>query len=184
MSQKYNLKLIYDAAHAFGVKYRGKSILRWGDASTLSFHAAKTFHTIEGGAVVSQSKMIRDKIKLLSNHGIKSKEEVVLPGINARMNEFEAVMGLMQLADYRERVDKRKKIYSFYASHFKNNSRLKLQVLSKDLTYFTYPYFPICFENEKTTKKVQNVLLKNGIIQEGIFTRQFMNFRTSTKNIT
>ncbi|MEK7502679.1 MAG: DegT/DnrJ/EryC1/StrS family aminotransferase [Patescibacteria group bacterium] len=169
LSQKYNLKLIYDAAHAFGVEYRGKSILRWGDASTLSFHAAKTFHTIEGGAVVSQSKMIRDKIKLLSNHGIKSKEEVVLPGINARMNEFEAVMGLMQLADYRERVDKRKKIYSFYASHFKNNSRLKLQVLSKDLTYFTYPYFPICFENEKTTKKVQNVLLKNGIIPRRYF---------------
>lgn len=169
LAKKYNLKLIYDAAHAFGVEYGGKSILRWGDASTLSFHAAKTFHTIEGGAIVSNDKTIKNKIKLISNHGIKSKEEVVMAGINARMNEFEAVMGLTQLADYRERVNKRKKIYDLYTSHFKNNPKLKLQSLNKNLTYYTYPYFPVCFENEKITKKVQETLLRNGIVPRRYF---------------
>ncbi len=169
IAKKYNLKLIYDAAHVFGVEYKRKSILGWGDASTLSFHAAKTFHTIEGGAVISKNKITRDKIKLLSNHGIKSKDEIVMAGINARMNEFEAVMGLLQLKNYRSRAEKRKKIYDFYASQFRNNPRLKLQSLNKNLTYFTYPYFPICFESEKITKKVIGVLLRNTIIPRRYF---------------
>lgn len=169
IAKKHNLKLIYDAAHVFGIEYKGKSILEWGDASTLSFHATKTFHTIEGGAVVSKNKVTRDKIKLLSNHGIKSRDEVVMAGINARMNEFEAVMGLLQLKNYRSRVKKRKKIFDFYTSHFRKNPRIKLQSLSKNLTYFTYPYFPVCFESEKITKKIQKVLLKNGIIPRRYF---------------
>lgn len=169
IAKKYNLKLIYDAAHVFGVEYKRKSILEWGNASTLSFHAAKTFHTIEGGAVISRNKITRDKIKLLSNHGIKSKDEIVMAGINARMNEFEAVMGLLQLKNYRIRAEKRKKIYNFYASQFRNNPRLKLQSLNKNLTYFTYPYFPVCFENEKITKKVIGVLLRNKIIPRRYF---------------
>ncbi len=169
IAKKYNLKLIYDAAHVFGVEYKRKSILEWGNASTLSFHAAKTFHTIEGGAVVSRNKITRDKIKLLSNHGIKSKDEIVMAGINARMNEFEAVMGLLQLKNYRSRAEKRKKIYDFYASQFRNNPRLKLQSLNKNLTYFTYPYFPVCFESEKITKKVLGVLLRNAIIPRRYF---------------
>ena len=169
IAKKYNLKLIYDAARVFGVEYKRKSILEWGNASTLSFHAAKTFHTIEGGAVVSRNKITRDKIKLLSNHGIKSKDEIVMAGINARMNEFEAVMGLLQLKNYRSRAEKRKKIYDFYASQFRNNPRLKLQSLNKNLTYFTYPYFPVCFESEKITKKVLGVLLRNAIIPRRYF---------------
>lgn len=169
IAKKYNLKLIYDAAHVFGVEYKRKSILEWGNASTLSFHAAKTFHTIEGGAVISRNKTTRDRIKLFSNHGIKSKDEIVMPGINARMNEFEAVMGLLQLKSYRSRALKRKKIYDFYVSQFGKNPRLKLQSLNKNLTYFTYPYFPVCFENEKITKKVLGVLLRNTIIPRRYF---------------
>lgn len=169
LTKKYNLKLIYDAAHAFGVRYKDKSLLEWGDLSTLSFHAAKTFHTIEGGAVISQSKTINEKIKLLLNHGIKSKEEVVLPGINARMNEFEAIMGLLQLGYYKRGVEKRKKIYDFYLSYFKDKPKFKLQKLNEKLTYFTYSYFPVCFENENITKKVENLLLKNGIVPRRYF---------------
>ncbi len=169
LARKYSLKLIYDAAHAFGVEYKEKSILELGDSSTLSFHAAKTFHTIEGGAVITKNKSIRDKIKLLSNHGIRSKEETVMPGINARMNELEAIMGLLQLKDYKKQTEKRKKIYDFYTYNFENKTEFKLQSLNKNLTYFTYPYFPVCFANEKVTEKVQGVLLRNGITPRRYF---------------
>ncbi|GAJ24082.1 unnamed protein product, partial [marine sediment metagenome] len=86
IASSYNLKLIYDAAHAFGVEYKKQSVLNYGGISTLSFHATKIFNTIEGGAIVVKDKELFEKLKLLRNHGIKSEEEVVLPGINAKMS--------------------------------------------------------------------------------------------------
>ena len=93
IADENHLKVVYDAAHAFGVTYKGNSLASYGDVSVLSFHATKLFQTIEGGAVITNQKDIAEKIKLLRNHGIKSEDEVLIPGINAKLSEFEAAMG-------------------------------------------------------------------------------------------
>ena len=108
IASEYGLKLIFDAAHAFGVQYENQSVLNFGDVSTLSFHATKILHTIEGGAIVTKEDQLCRKLNLLRNHGIGSEEELVTPGLNAKMNEFSAAMGLcnLQEIDERIRVDK------------------------------------------------------------------------------
>ncbi len=162
IAKKNSLKVIYDSAHAFGVKYKNKSLLNFGDINTLSFHAAKIFHTAEGGAVISKDKKIHKKVDLMRNHGIKYYEKVVLPGINAKMNELEAIMGLCVLEDFEKKIDLRKKIYQRYLSAF-SGKHFRLQKLNKNLTSFTYPYFPICFPNQKIRNHIYDVLLKNNI---------------------
>lgn len=163
IANKYNLKVIYDSAHAFGIEFKGKSILSWGDINTLSFHAAKVFHTIEGGAIVTKDKKIFQKFDLLRNHGIKTYDVVLMPGINAKMNEMEAIMGLCLLESFDKEVVYREKIYQRYLKAFSNNSLLRLQRLNTNLTRYTYPYFSVCFPNEKIGKRIFKVLLKNGI---------------------
>lgn len=160
ISAKYNLKLIFDAAHAFGVEYNNQSVLNYGDISTLSFHATKIFHTIEGGAIVVKDKNLLEKIKLLRNHGIISEEEVVLPGINAKMNEFQAAMGLCNLENIDEKIQLRKKIYEFYKKNFANiNVKFQKIIASK----YNYSYMPLLFEDIKKRNKVYTELIKNGI---------------------
>jgi len=162
IAKKYNLKVIYDSAHAFGIEYKGKSILCWGDINTLSFHAAKVFHTVEGGAVITQNKENYRRVNLLRNHGIETYDKVVLAGTNAKMNELQAVMGLCVLEDFDKQIAMRAKIYSIYLSAFSNN-QFRLQKLNSALTKFTYTYFPICFPSEKIRDHIYKVLLKNGI---------------------
>lgn len=163
IAQKHNLKVIYDSAHAFGIEYKNKSILNWGDINTLSFHAAKIFYTAEGGAVICKNHKINKKIDLLRNHGIQFYEEVVLAGINAKMNELEAIMGLCVLEDFDKGIAKRKRIYQRYKEVFSGSPLLKLQKLNINLTKYTYPYFPVSFPNEKTRDRIFKILLKNGI---------------------
>lgn len=163
IAKDHNLNVIYDSAHAFGIEYKSKSILSWGDINALSFHAAKVFHTGEGGAVITKNKMSYKKINLLRNHGIEYYDKVVLAGINAKINELQAAMGLCVLKDFEKGVTKRKKIYQRYREAFSNNSVLKLQKLSTNLTKYTYPYFPVCFSSQKVRERVFKVLLKNGI---------------------
>lgn len=162
IAKKHNLKVIYDSAHAFGVEYKGKSIFRWGDINTLSFHAAKNFHTVEGGAVITKDKKDNQKINLLRNHGIKTYDKVVLAGINAKMNELQAIMGLCVLEEFEKEIMKRKNIYQKYLSVFSKN-QVKLQKLNNNLTKYTYPYFPVCFNSQKARDRIFGVLLKNGI---------------------
>lgn len=162
IAEKYNLKVIYDSAHAFGVEYKGKSILSWGDINTLSFHAAKIFHTTEGGAIITKKRQDYQRIDLIRNHGIKHYEQIKLVGINAKMNELQAIMGLCVLEDIDKYIDKRKKIYTRYISAF-SGKNFKIQGLNDNLTKFTYSYFPVCFSNQKVRDKVFKVLLKNGI---------------------
>lgn len=163
IAEKHNLKIIYDAAHAFGVEYKNKSILNWGDANILSFHAAKVFQTAEGGAIAVRSKKLADKIDLMRNHGIKTYDVVVIPGINAKMNELEAAMGLSIFGGLKKELAGRKRIYKKYISAFKDDQRFRLQKLNENLTEYNYPYFPICFLDEKTRDKVHDALLANGI---------------------
>lgn len=162
IAKMYNLKVIYDSAHAFGIEYKDKSVLSWGDINTLSFHAAKVFHTAEGGAVVTRNEKDSQKINLLRNHGIETYDKVVLAGINAKMNELQAIMGLCVLEEFDEQVAVRAEIYQRYSSVFSNN-QFRLQKLNNSLTKYTYPYFPICFPSEKIRDHIYKVLLKNGV---------------------
>jgi dTDP-4-amino-4,6-dideoxygalactose transaminase len=161
ISDKYGLKLIYDAAHAFCVEYKNQSVLNYGDISTLSFHATKVFNTIEGGGVVARNEELIEKLKLLRNHGIKSEEEIVLPGINAKMNEFQAVMGLCNLEEIDEKIKSRRKIYEYYKAKLSDTNKIKFQKIMA--SKYNYIYMPVCFENNKKRNQIYSELLKNGI---------------------
>lgn len=162
IAKKYNLKVIYDSAHAFAVEYKNKSVLLWGDINTLSFHATKIFHTIEGGAIISKDKKNNENINVLRNHGIKTYDQVIVAGINAKMNELQAIMGLCVLGDLEKNIKKREKLYKRYLTAF-GGSQFKTQKLNKNMSQYTYSYFPLCFKNQKIRDKVFKVLLKNGI---------------------
>ena len=182
IANKYNLKVIYDAAHAFGVEYGNKSILTHGDISTLSFHATKVFNTIEGGAIIVNSNEknkeknneLYEKLKLLRNFGIKSEEEIVLPGINAKMNEFQAIMGLCNLENIDAKISFRKTIYDYYRKHLKYNSNIRFQkiIASK----YNYSYMPICFANKEQRDLIYSELIKNGINPRKYFYPLTANF--------
>ncbi len=158
IAKKHNIKLIFDAAHAFNVQYKGKSILNFGDVSVLSFHATKTFHTIEGGGIVTNDKKLLKQFKLYRNFGIKSEEEIILPGINAKMNEFQAAMGLANMASIEQGSMRRKKIYEYY---LKNLLGVKFQKISA--TKYNYSYMPVIFKTKKTRDRAYNCMFKTGI---------------------
>ncbi|MBU46865.1 MAG: aminotransferase DegT [Flavobacteriales bacterium] len=155
IAKKHNLKIVYDAAHAFGVRYKGESILNYGDISTLSFHATKIFHTIEGGALVINDDSLVEKARYLINFGIKNTEEIPELGTNAKMNEFEAVMGLCMLDDMQELNGKRKIVYEFYKKELEGV--VSFQEQSENSTQ-NYSYFPIILESEEQLKKIEKAL--------------------------
>ncbi|MBK2028540.1 DegT/DnrJ/EryC1/StrS family aminotransferase [Francisella noatunensis] len=166
IAEEYRLKIIYDAAHAFDVKYKGESVLNFGDISTLSFHATKLFHTIEGGALITNSDEIAERARFLINFGIKNAEEIPHLGTNAKMNEFEAAMGLCVLDDMDIIFSSRKAIAERY--------KLKLQ----DLVQFqefnhnaeeNYSYFPVLFKSEEELLGVQRSLSKQSIFPRRYF---------------
>lgn len=159
LGKKYNIKIIYDAAHAFGCKYQGKSLVSYGDASILSFHAVKLFNTIEGGAIVTSKKGLKNKFDLLRNFGIKSETEIVLPGINAKMNEFQAAMGLCNLKSIDKNIEKSKNIYERYKAGLKGEVIRFQRLVAED---YNYIYMPILLESQKMRDIVYESLLKNG----------------------
>src|SRR5574344_2676410 len=143
IANKHNLKVVYDAAHAFDVKYKNKSVLNYGDISTLSFHATKLFHTIEGGALIINDDELVQKAKYLINFGIKNQEEIPHLGTNAKLNEFEAAMGLCVLDDIEKIKNNRKNIYEKYQKELKG--LVKFQEQNENVTQ-NYSYFPVVFE--------------------------------------
>ena len=136
------LKVIYDAAHAFGIKKKGESILNWGDVSTLSFHSTKVFHTFEGGAVVCQDIAIKNKIDQLRNFGYEAGVDIVTLGTNGKMNEVQAAMGLALIPYLEEIISKRKHWFNFYVEQLSEIQGIKLMSIPPDLDY-NYSYFPI-----------------------------------------
>lgn len=160
IAKKYNLKVIYDAAHAFDVTYKNKSILNYGDISTLSFHATKLFHTIEGGALIINDDELVQKARYLINFGIENTESIPHLGTNAKMNEFEAAMGLCVLDDIKEIKQNRKVILENYTEELKG--LVVFQEQNKNATQ-NYSYFPIVFESEKQLIKVQKALNQENI---------------------
>jgi dTDP-4-amino-4,6-dideoxygalactose transaminase len=147
IADKYGLKLIYDAAHAFNVKYKNTSILNYGDLSVLSFHATKVFNTIEGGAIISHDEKTKKRIDLLKNFGYSGEFEVVAPGINAKMNEIQAAYGLLQLKSINKDILKRKKLAFCYRQHLNNLSGINLMQEDENVDY-NYSYMPIFIDTD------------------------------------
>ncbi|MCK5538516.1 MAG: DegT/DnrJ/EryC1/StrS family aminotransferase [Bacteroidales bacterium] len=166
VAKKHNLKVIYDAAHAFGVRYKDQSILNYGDISTLSFHATKLFHTIEGGALIINDDDLVKKTRYLINFGIKNTESIPELGTNAKMNEFEAAMGLCVLDEIEEIIQARETVYKRYEKKLKGF--VQFQKLNNDATY-NFSYFPIILKDEKQALRVQKALNKRQIFPRRYF---------------
>lgn len=169
IAKKHNLKVAYDAAHAFGVKYKGISSANFGDMSMFSFHATKVFNTIEGGCICFKDD---NKIALLNdlkNFGIHGPEEVKYIGGNAKMNEFQAAMGICNLRHVNEWINQRKAIVEHYRSKLSNIDGIKLCKPQKDVES-NYAYFPVVFDNHKYTRdEIFNKLKENDIYARKYF---------------
>lgn len=155
IAKKHNLKVVYDAAHAFDVKYKDKNILNYGDISTLSFHATKLFHTIEGGALIINDDALVEKARYLINFGIENTESIPELGTNAKMNEFEAAMGLCMLDEIDNIYQQRKIVYEKYYQELKESVKLPSQNHHSNQNY---GYFPIILKDENQTLKLQKSL--------------------------
>ena len=158
IATKYQLKVIYDAAHAFGVKYGGTSILNYGDISTLSFHATKLFHTTEGGAIITNDDNIAHRISYMRNFGHKGQEDFWGIGINGKNSEFHAAMGLCVLPYLNEILERREYLSNLYDC-FLADFGLNLQrPYIPSSTHYNYAYYPILFASEKSLLNVKNAL--------------------------
>lgn len=145
IAKKHGLKVIYDAAHTFGVKYKGKGIGSFGDVSCFSFHATKVFNTIEGGAVSYTDKEFGKSLYRLKNFGIRNEEVVDGVGANAKMNEFCAAMGICNLRHIDKEIAKRKAVVDRYRIHLEKVEGLQLNPIQKDVES-NYSYFPVIFD--------------------------------------
>jgi len=143
----YGLRVIYDAAHAFGVKKNGVSVLNHGDLSVLSFHATKVFNTFEGGAIICHDLKTKQRIDYLKNFGFAGETKVVAPGINAKMSEVSAAFGLLQLKHIDKSLLAREKIYQRYARELPVGAGLSYYEFAKDFEW-NYAYFPALIEDE------------------------------------
>jgi len=148
IAETYNLRVIYDAAHVFGVRVNGTSVLNYGDMSVLSFHATKVYNTFEGGAIVCRDEKTKRHIDDLKNFGFRGETKVVAPGINAKMNEVQAAMGLLQLKYIDENIEKRRQIAETYKRSLTNTPGLHFFDFIQGVKH-AYPYFPIFIEEEK-----------------------------------
>lgn len=165
LANKYELKVVYDAAHAFGETYKGKGIGSYGDASCFSFHATKVFNTIEGGAVCFRDKQLGTKLYELKNFGIHGPEEVSAVGANAKMNEFCAAMGLCNLRHIGEEIAKRKAVAERYRERLGDVDGIQLNCVQKEVQS-NYAYFPVVFEEKlfgASRGEVFDKLAENGI---------------------
>ena len=148
IADTYGLKVIYDAAHAFGVTVNGNSILNHGDLSILSFHATKTFNTIEGGAIICHDEKTKRRIDFLKNFGFADEVTVVEPGINAKMNELQAAYGLVQLKHVDEYIAKRKAVVEQYRDGLKDIKGIRFLNDIEGIRH-SYTYFPILINEEE-----------------------------------
>ena len=150
IAKKHGLKVIYDAAHTFGVEYKGKSLSAFGDASIISFHATKVFNTIEGGAAVYRDKDRASILDDLKNFGIRDPETCCYVGGNAKMNEFQAAMGLCNLKYIDAEIEKRKRAAERYMERLEGVKGIRCVLSnSSDITKRNYAYMPVVFEGYK-----------------------------------
>ena len=168
IAKKYNLKVIYDAAHAFGVEKNGIGAANFGDASMFSFHATKVFNTIEGGAVTYKDENLNKILYDIKNFGITGPESVEYIGGNAKMNEFQAAMGICNLRHVDKEIEKRKKVVERYRERLQNIEGIKI-VHTPEGIKENYAYFPVIFDNYKYTR--DEIFKKLG--EENIIARKY-----------
>ncbi len=169
IADAYNLKVIYDAAHAFGVNINGQSILNFGDLSVLSFHATKVFNTFEGGAIISPDLKTKQRIDHLKNFGFVDEVTVVAPGINAKMSEINAAFGLLQLKYHDQSIASRKRIDEIYRKKLLHVKGISLHHIDDNLQY-NYAYFPVLVNSEYPLSR-DDLYFK--LRDAGIFARRY-----------
>lgn len=147
IADKYGLKVIYDAAHAFGVEVNGESILKAGDMSTLSFHATKVFNTVEGGALVMHDENMKRKVDYLKNFGFKNEVEVVAPGINSKMDEIRSAYGILSLRKVDDAISHRKQVAELYREGLKGIEGIRYFENMPGIRH-NYSYFPVFVDSE------------------------------------
>jgi dTDP-4-amino-4,6-dideoxygalactose transaminase len=167
IAKKYGLKVIYDAAHCFGVTYNGESIFNYGDISTCSFHATKLFHTGEGGAMFCKDGELNHKLFYSHNFGHNGPVDFFGLGINGKISELQAAMGLSVLPYMNEILEERKKVVKYYDEHITNTSIKK--ILIRKNVYWNYSYYPVIFESEKELLKIQDLLVQSLIYPRRYF---------------
>ncbi len=170
IAARHGLKVIYDAAHTFGVRYRGRSAVSFGDASILSFHATKVFNTIEGGAAASDSEQLGDRIRVLRDFGIVDEQLVTDIGPNAKMNEFAAAMGLCNLRHVEGEIARRRKVHERYVELLESVEGIRLNPPQEDVEP-NYAYFPV-FVDEKAYGEDRDALFER-LKENGIFARKY-----------
>lgn len=169
IAEKYNLKVIYDAAHAFGVTLNGESIANFGDASMYSFHATKVFNTIEGGALTFKDPNLKYVLDTYKNFGITGSETIEYIGGNAKMNEFQAAMGLCNLRNIGREIEKRKLVYERYLENLSEVEGIILPRIPKGVIS-NYSYFPVLFDSEKISRdEIHQELMKHNIYSRKYF---------------
>jgi dTDP-4-amino-4,6-dideoxygalactose transaminase len=155
IARRRNLKVVYDGAHAFAVRHAGQSVLNWGDVSTLSFHATKLFHTVEGGAIITNDDEIAKRAYLLCNFGIADVDKIDGIGINAKLNEFSAAMGLCVLDDIENILEERAEIAYRYTSRLENYLDLQQAEANSQLNH---SYYPVGLRDEQQLLRVRAAL--------------------------
>ena len=171
IADRHGLVVIYDAAHSMGVRYRGRSVLEWGDFSTLSFHATKLFATAEGGAVVCTSERDRERLEFLKNFGIADEETVIGPGINGKMNELQAAFGLLQLDGLDKEIASRKALTEIYIAGLRDVPGLRLPVERPEVE-LNYAYLPVLIDPDAygmTRDALHAMLAKFNVISRKYF---------------
>lgn len=176
----YGLKVIYDAAHTFKNKYKGTSVLNFGDLSTMSFHATKPFNTMEGGAIICHDEKTKQRIDYLKNFGFAGETTVTAPGINSKMNEMQAALGLLQLKHYDNYIAKRKIIAETYRKTLEGVTGIRLMPQNKWIADHNHPYFPIFIDEEykMSRDKLYDHLKENNIYGRRYFYPLISSFST------
>ncbi|KAB1155816.1 DegT/DnrJ/EryC1/StrS family aminotransferase [Flavobacterium luteum] len=167
IAKKHNLKVIYDAAHAFGVTYNGKSIFDYGDVSTCSFHATKLFHTGEGGALFCNDVDLRHKMFYSHNFGHNGPIDFFGLGINGKISELQAAMGLAVFPYMSSILEGRKEVVNYYDNNLNFKKLQKLKI--RENTQWNYSYYPVIFESEVVLLQVQKVLNEQQIFPRRYF---------------
>ncbi len=180
IADTYGLKIIYDAAHAFGVKINGNSILNYGDLSILSFHATKVFNTIEGGAIICHDEKTKKRVDYLKNFGFAGETTVIAPGINAKMNELQAAFGLVQLNHIDEYISKRKEIADLYRKELSGIKGIRVLYNIEGVDH-SYTYFPVLIDEKlygESRDTLYEILKKNNIYGRRYFYPLISQFPT------
>ena len=169
IAKKHNLKVIYDAAHAFSTEINGRGIGNFGDITMFSFHATKLFNTIEGGCLTYNDESLVRKIYNLRNFGIRGEECVEEIGINGKMNEFQAAMGLLNLKIYKQEQEKRAKVKKFYDEHLTKVKGIRIPQMPNNTTN-SYQYYPIVIEDDYPLTRNE---LYDKFKEQNIITRKY-----------